>query len=436
MSPRPNWRHQVALYLTGQAVSLFGSAVVGYAVIWHVAIDTGSAWQFALLSLASVLPQGLIGVPAGVWADRHSRKALVIWSDAAIAAVTLALAVALSLGLDQLWLLAAALLARSIGAGVQMPAEAAILPQLTPPAQLLRVNAINAGIQSACFLVAPAAAAGLMMVWNLAPILMIDVATAAVAIAILGFIPVPRPPGADQPRRHLVREVAEGVAVMRAGPVLSRTFWLGLVCYSLIMPAAVMAPIVVVKLFGSEPWMLAGVELAYSAAMMAGTAILAAWGGLRNRMTMMLVACLAWGLFTAAQAASPSVWVYIALWGAFGLVAPGLTTTSMTVLQEHSPPEALGRVMGLTTTVMLLATPIGVLALAPLMDLPQAPVRWILLVTGLAAAAGTAALAIRAPAAVRPVQAGPEQPGPEQPGPEPGPEPGPGAGAGTRPAAD
>jgi DHA3 family macrolide efflux protein-like MFS transporter len=388
--------------LAGQTVSLFGSAVVGYALIWFVAIDTRSAWDYALLSFAAILPQGLISLPAGVWADRYSRRLLVISADAAIAVVTLALTIAFYFGQRQLWLIAAALVLRSFGAGIQMPAEAAILPQLTPAPQLLRVNAINSGIQAACFLVAPALAAVLLSLWDLTWILAIDVVTAVIAIAILAALKVPRPPGADQARRHILREMWTGVGVIRRSAVLSRTFLLGVVCYLLIMPAAQMAPIVVVKLFGTETWMLAGVEISYAAAMMVGTAILAAWGGLRNRMTMMWVASLMWGLFTAAQAASPSAWVYIILWAAFGLVAPGLTTTSMTVMQEHSPPEALGRVMGVVTTSFVFTTPLGLLIAAPLMDLPQAPVRLILLVSGLAAAGAAALLAIRAPAALRP----------------------------------
>ncbi|MDR0591664.1 MAG: MFS transporter, partial [Bifidobacteriaceae bacterium] len=236
MSSDPHWRRPVALYLAGQTVSIFGSAVVGYAIIWYVAIDTASAWSFGLLSVAMVLPQGLVGLPAGVWADRYSRKWLVIGADAAIAVVTLGLAAAVYLGHRELWLLGAALLARSIGGGVQMPAEAAILPQLTPPQHLLRVNAVNSGIQAASFLVTPALAAVLLMAWDLAWILLVDVATAAVAIIILSRIKVPRPPGADQARRHMVREIIAGAGVIRAKAVLSRTFWLGLACYVLIMP--------------------------------------------------------------------------------------------------------------------------------------------------------------------------------------------------------
>ncbi|MDR0366788.1 MAG: MFS transporter, partial [Bifidobacteriaceae bacterium] len=166
MRPASRWQVTVAVYLAGQTVSLFGSAVVSYSMIWWVALETGNAITFALLSLVAVLPQGLVALPAGVWADRYSRKLLVIGADAALAVVTLALAVAVWLDAASMVVLGAALLLRSIGGGIQTPAETAILPQLTPANQLLRVNAINSTIQSVCMLVAPALAAVLLVAWK------------------------------------------------------------------------------------------------------------------------------------------------------------------------------------------------------------------------------------------------------------------------------
>jgi DHA3 family macrolide efflux protein-like MFS transporter len=402
VSPDNSWRRTVALYLTGQTLSLFGSAVVGYSVVWHIALETRSAVQFAVMTLVAVLPQGLVALPAGVWADRHSRKKLVIGADAAVAVVTAGLAVAFWFDVAGFVVIGLALLARSIGGGVHTPAETALLPQITPTRYLLRVNAINGAIQSACFLAAPALAAVLLTIWGMTWILLVDVVTAAVAIAILVRIPVPPPPGATAERRHVWREVATGIGAAMSRPVLKRTLWLGVVVNLVILPVGMLAPIVVIKLFGSEPWMLASVELAYSGAMIAGGAVLAAWGGLRNRMTLMLLASLLWGIFTIAQAASPNIWVYAALWAAFGLVGPWLSTTSITVVQEHSPPELLGRLMGLVSTVMMLAAPAGMMVVAPLMDLPQAPVRLVLAVTGFLGVLVTGLAAIKAPAALAP----------------------------------
>jgi DHA3 family macrolide efflux protein-like MFS transporter len=394
----------VVLYLAGQTLSLFGSAVVGYAVIWYIALETGSAVRFALLALAAVLPTGLVALPGGVWADRYSRKLLVIGADAAIAIITVGMAALFWLDWASWLALAGCLLLRSALAGVHTPAEAAILPQITPPEHLLRVNAINSSIQSASLLIAPALAAVLLVWWEMSWILLLDVVTAAAAITILARLAIPPPPGAGEERRHVWAEIGAGVKTVLRVAVLRRTMWLGLVVYTLIMPAAMLTPIVVVKLFGGEPWQLAAVEIAYSGAMILGGAVLAAWGGLSNRMTMMLVGAVLWGVFTLAQGLAPGVWTYIILWAAFGLVAPWLTTTSMTVLQEHSPPEALGKVMGVASTVMLLAGPVGMVAIAPLMDLSpdQTPVRLVLIVTGALAVVAAGIAAVGAPPALRP----------------------------------
>ena len=73
-----------------------------------------------------------------------NRKLLLIGADATIAVTTLVLAVLLWRGEDGLWLIYAALAIRSLGAGIQMPAVGALLPQIVPVEHLMRVNGINA----------------------------------------------------------------------------------------------------------------------------------------------------------------------------------------------------------------------------------------------------------------------------------------------------
>jgi DHA3 family macrolide efflux protein-like MFS transporter len=407
----PSWKRTVGAFLGGQAVSLFGSAVVGYCVIWYVALDTGNAVDYALLSLAAILPQGIVSLWGGVWADRYNRKALVIGSDAAIAVVTVGLAVVFLTGRDNFVILGGALLIRGVGAGIQTPAVAAILPGITPEEHLLRVNAVNSSIQSAVFLAAPALAAVLLTAMPLGWIFLIDVGTAAIGIGILARIPIPLPAGAragagagagagGAGRRRIGQELGDALRFVRRDPVMRRVLALAVVVYVLVMPAGQFAPIVVVKLFGGETWKLAAVEIGYSAAMVAGGAILAAWGGIRNRMTMMLVGAGLWAAFTVAQGLSPNAWVYIALWIPFGLVSPLLTTTAMTVMQQGSPAEMVGRVMGLASLVFALCGPVGLVAMAPIAD--AVSIRWILIVPGALALLGTLILARHAPAALAP----------------------------------
>ena len=68
-------------------------------------------------------------------------------------------------GYDAVWLIFLTMAVRSAGAGIQMPAVSALIPQITPARNLMRVNGINGSIQSAMALLAPAAA-GAIYAWS------------------------------------------------------------------------------------------------------------------------------------------------------------------------------------------------------------------------------------------------------------------------------
>ena len=85
------WRKRALLFLTSQCITLFGSTLVQMAIIWYVTLQTSSGAWVAAFTACSYLPQFLISFMGGVWADRFSRKALILGADAAIAMVTLAM---------------------------------------------------------------------------------------------------------------------------------------------------------------------------------------------------------------------------------------------------------------------------------------------------------------------------------------------------------
>lgn len=102
-------------FLSSRPVSLFGSSITQFAIVWYVTLSTSSGVMIMLSSLCSFLPQILISLFAGVWADRHNRKYLVMISDGAIALSTLILAVIFLCGYQELWLLFLVAAVRSAG---------------------------------------------------------------------------------------------------------------------------------------------------------------------------------------------------------------------------------------------------------------------------------------------------------------------------------
>jgi hypothetical protein len=188
----PRWKRNVAVFLTGQSVSLLGSMLVQFAVMWHLTILTRSGSVLMLSIVFGMLPQAFVSIFGGVWADRHDRRLLIIGADTTIAVVTLALALLMLSGVDDLWVIYAALAVRSTFAGIQTPAVSAMIPQIVPATQLIRINGINQSIQSGMMLLAPALAAAVYANFDIVAVFFVDVVTALVGVGLLLTVRVPR----------------------------------------------------------------------------------------------------------------------------------------------------------------------------------------------------------------------------------------------------
>lgn len=80
---------------------------------------------------------------------------------------------------------------RAFAAGIQTPAIGAILPQIVPEEMLTKINGINGTIQAMLMFISPVVSAALLDIATMEMIFMIDVVTAALAIAVLLILKVP-----------------------------------------------------------------------------------------------------------------------------------------------------------------------------------------------------------------------------------------------------
>ncbi|WP_246123490.1 MFS transporter [Cellulomonas terrae] len=364
---RPGWRRETTIFLTGQTVSLFGSMLVQYAVMWHLTLETKSGGVMALYAVFGFLPQAVISIFGGVWADRLDRKKLIIGADATIAVVTLTLAMFMAAGATDLWLIFVAIAIRSAGAGIQMPAVAALLPQIVPADKLMRVNGINGTIQSAMMLVAPAAAAAVYASMSIVAVFYIDVVTAVIGIGLLLLVTVPRLVRSDEKLSYF-GDLVGGVKYIATHAFVRWILVLYAVVFVLIVAPSFLTPLMIVRTFGEEVWKLTVNELAFSIGMVLGGAAVAAWAGKWNRVRMILVSTLVFGVISIGLGLSTNLWVFFAFMFLLGLSVPAFSTPSFTVLQETVEPEMQGRVFGFVGIVMALSMPFGMAVFGPLAD--------------------------------------------------------------------
>jgi len=420
--PRAGWKRDVAVFLSGQTVSMFGSMLVQYAIMWHLTLETKSGLVLMASAVFGMLPQAIVSIFGGVWADRLNRKTLIIVADASIAVTTLALAIFMMIGYQELWLIYLTLAIRSTGAGIQQPAVAALIPQLVPTDKLLRVNGVFQSIQSAMMLIAPAAAAGIYATMSIVAIFWVDVVTAAIGIGLLLLIAVPTV-------RTVVdtgyfTDLAKGVRYTFTHAFVRWLLVLFAVVFILTVAPSMLTPLMVVRSFGDEVWLLTVNELAFSVGMLAGGLLVAVWGGFRNKVVTVLVASVVFGALTLALGLSTNMWVFFGFMLLVGVAVPFFSTPSTTLLQERVEPEYQGRVFGFVGVVMATAMPIGMVAFGPLADV--VPVEWVLIGAGVATFV-VVAIAALIPAGRRAVTVGAQPVAGTGPELEPEPEPQPAA---------
>ncbi|MEG6523516.1 MFS transporter [Desulfotomaculum sp. 1211_IL3151] len=378
-----NWKKNTTLFLATQAISLFGSALVSYAITWYITLTTQSGVMMTISIICSFLPSFILSPIAGVWADRYNRKRLIILSDALTAIATLILAILFYLGHDALWLLFVMSAIRSIGAGIQMPSLGAILPQLVPEDKLISVNGINSSIQAMVFLVSPMVSGALLAMASIESIFFIDVITATIAIFILlVFINIPvHEKASEKQTNSYFDDVREGFVYIKNHEFVKKFFIFYTFFFILISPAAFLTPLLVARSFGEEVWRLTANEVVYSIGMMIGGAVIASWGGFKNKIHTMTLSCLVMGVCTFAMGLIPIFWIYLVFMGLVGIVMPFFSTPSTVLLQEKVEVNLLGRVFGVLGMIATSMMPLGMIIFGPISDIIK--IEWLLMGTGI-----------------------------------------------------
>ncbi|CAB4541712.1 MAG: MFS transporter [Actinobacteria bacterium] len=372
---------KVVIFLTGQTITAFGTYLVQYAIMWHLTLSTKSGVVLALAAIFGFLPQAIVSVFAGVWADRVNRKLMIIVSDSTIALATLGLALLMLSGVKDLWLIFLVMAVRSVGSGVQMPAVSALVPQIVPPEKLMRVNGINSSIQSALGLLAPVAAAAVYANVSLEAILFIDVITAAIGLSLFAFVPVPTlARAAQKDKPSYFTDLKEGISYILGNSLVRWVMAIFAIVFLLIVAPSNLSPLMLVRNFGTEVWMLTVLELAFGVGMLIGGILISVYASKVDRLGAIVVTSILFGLLAIGLGFTTNLIVYYSLFLVTGLIVPVFTTSSFTLLQETVEPERQGRVFGFIGIVMSTAMPLGMALLGPLADFY--PVELLLIITG------------------------------------------------------
>jgi DHA3 family macrolide efflux protein-like MFS transporter len=351
-------------------MSLFGTMLVQYAIMWHIVLKTRSGSMMTLYIIAGVLPTFFTSLFGGVWADRYDKKHLINLSDGSIAAVSLAIAITLFAGYDSFILLLIAAAVRALGQGVQQPAVYSLIPLIVPEDKLLKINGINGSIQSGILILSPILSASLMSLAPLETLFFIDVITAAIAIGILYFLV--KVPHRDSQKKNThntshFKDLIDGLKYIKSQKYLVLLVLLSTVYVIAMSPVAFLSPLQATRNFGADLWRLSAIEIGFAGGMMLGGILVGLWS-FHNRIISMGMASCIFGIMTILLGLWTHFIPYLACMAICGIIGPYYHAPNMTLLQEKVAPEYLGRVLSVFTMLACVVMPFGMLVFGPLGD--------------------------------------------------------------------
>jgi len=355
---------------TGQAFSLFGSSVVQFTLVWWLTIATGSAAVLAGAAIMAFLPQVILTPFAGALVDRWNRKRTMIAADTAIALVTVVLILLFALGLVEFWHIYLAAFLRSTGAAFHFPAFAASTSLMVPKEHLARIGGMNQALQGAVGIVAPPVAAVLLVLIPIHGVLIVDVATAALAVAAVMMVAIPQPTGSLSKASVLV-DMREGFRFLMGWRAALLMVVIAMGINFVLSPAVSLLPIMVINHFHGGPGEFAALQSLLGIGTIVGGVLLAVWGGFKNKVMTIATGLTFMGVGSLGMALVPGnlFAAALALILLLAFMAALVNGTLFAVMQATVPVGIQGRVFAVMVSVSAAMTPVGLAVAGPVAEL-------------------------------------------------------------------
>jgi MFS family permease len=362
----PLWRNYDFVHLWGAStISLVGSQITLVALpLTAVIVLDASAFQVALLTTFDFLPYLLFALPAGVWIDRLARRAVLVATDAGRAALLASIPLAYAFDALTLGHLYAVGFAVGILSVFFELAYTSYLPALVQRSQLVAANSKLELSRSATLIAGPGLAGGLIRLLSAPGAIAFDALSFLASGLLVLRIRRPERRAAADTRRHMRRELVEGVRFVvgqkyllpvAAATAITNLFWNAAFAVYFVFAARELdlgaGTIGLVLTLGNIGW-LAGAAVAERATERLGV-------GATLTATTLLHAP-AWAFMAVAPASGP-IPALVAAWAITSFAAVVFNITTVSLRQSVTPDALQGRTVGALRTVVWGAAPLGAL---------------------------------------------------------------------------
>lgn len=364
--PAPLWRNRDFVLLeTGRFLSNIGSASSQIAYPLLALALTHSPAKAGLIAFARAIPQPLLGMLAGVAADRGDRKRQMILADVVRAGALAALGVLVALGQARWWAILVVAFTEGAGSTVFMAASAGALRSVVPVRQLPAAVGAQRGRMSATLIAGPPMGGALFQIGRAVPFLT-DAGSYVFSVASIAAMRKPFQEDRERETIGLRTELVAGLWFLWSRPFLRTCAFL----YGLgnpLMPGILLVLVVVGRRQGLTAGEIGVLTAALGVAALVGS-LVSPWARrvlpIRTIMLLEFTTWFAAWLFVAW----PSVYVLLAVIVPFGIAAPITDSVVEGYRIAMTPDRLLGRVETARSTISLLLLPVGPLIAGLLLE--------------------------------------------------------------------
>ncbi len=162
------------LFFSGQLVSLIGTWMQNTAQGWLVYEMTHSRWLLGLVTAVNSAPMLLFSIWGGSIADRLSKRAIVLWTQAAMMVLAFTFAALVASKQITVWQILVVAGLRGLAMAFDMPARQAFMVEMTSREDLMNAISLNSSIVNAARVVGPSVAGFLIVRIGIAMCFFVD----------------------------------------------------------------------------------------------------------------------------------------------------------------------------------------------------------------------------------------------------------------------
>jgi len=376
-----NWKAKIVVMLSSSVVSIFTSSIMQMALIWHLALMTESALVLSLATMAGFLPRILLSSFAGALVDRWNRKITIIVADLYLAVVALGLVVYAQFAQPPVWVVLLALFLRSAGKAFHNPAWNAVLPLIVPKEHMTKFIGYAGSIDTITFIAGASVAAILYPLWGIQGMIAMEVAGAVLASIVIAVISIPSiAPVVRDKGQTLTTDLKSAFAILKQHKGMFVLFWITAIFTFFYMPVSSLYPLMSMGHFGGTTTHASIAEIVFAVGATIGGMLIGVWGGLKKRGVMISAALGIMGLSIVVSGLLPADgFVFFAgLSFLVGMSVSFYVTPDMALVQEKIPPEYLGRIFGLRSSISAMMTMLGLFVSGISADIIGIPVWFVI----------------------------------------------------------